>query len=80
MNIFAPKASVQINGGGSSTYNFVGRLWVDSWTSTGSSVKIQVSGEIPATFGCDTTVNLCPLSGTPDMEYIGRSISYSSAF
>mgnify|MGYP006276253907 CR=1 FL=1 len=88
MNVFAPNASFTIKGGGSAPYNFIGRLWVNNIYANGSTV-MQVMESVPlqlvAQGSC--TAQGCPgigpgtsSSGTPEVDWVARSVTYSSAF
>lgn len=88
MNIFAPKASFEIKGGGSAPYNFIGRLWLNNIYANGSTV-MQVLESAPAQLVaqgvCSATIctgigNGSNSSGTPEVDWVARSVTYSSAF
>ena len=76
VNIFAPKASFEILGGGNAEYNFIGRLWLDTIRVTGST-DLQVSESSPGQFCPD---EICPPGSTPEVDWVARSVTYSSAF
>lgn len=88
MNIFAPNASFTIRGGGSAPYNFIGRLWLNNIYANGSTV-MQVMESAPAQLVAQgvCTIQGCPgigsggnSSGTPEVDWVARSVTYSSAF
>lgn len=93
MNIFAPKASFEIRGGGSVPFNFIGRLWLNNIYANGST-RMQVLESAPqqlvsqgsctltgcAGIGPDTGASSGRTSGTPDVDWVARSVTYSSAF
>jgi hypothetical protein len=88
MNIFAPKASFEIKGGGSAPYNFIGRLWLNNIYANGSTV-MQVLESAPAQLVAQgvCSVSICTgigtganSSGTPEVDWVARSVTYSSAF
>lgn len=88
MNIFAPNGSFTIKGGGSAPYNFIGRLWLNNIYANGSTV-MQVMESAPAQLVAQGTCTAqgCPgigpgtsSSGTPEVDWVARSVSYSSAF
>jgi len=76
MNVFAPKASFTIKGGGSSPYNFIGRLWLNNFYANGSTT-MQVAESSPVQF---CPVDICPPGSTPEVDWVARSVTYSSAF
>lgn len=88
MNIFAPNATFTIKGGGSAPYNFIGRLWLNNIYANGSTT-MQVLESAPAqlvsqgvctTQGCSGIGPTSDSSGTPDVDWVARSVTYSSAF
>lgn len=94
MNIFAPNASFSIKGGGSAPYNFIGRLWLNNIYANGSTT-MQVLESAPAllvsqgsctVLGCASIVPDAGGSGTtgsygtPEVDWVARSVTYSSAF
>ncbi len=88
MNVFAPKASFTIRGGGSAPYNFIGRLWLNNIYANGSTV-MQVLESAPAQLVAQGTCSAqgCPgigtgtsSSGTPEVDWVARGVTYSSAF
>lgn len=88
MNVFAPNASFTIKGGGSAPYNFIGRLWLNNIYANGSTV-MQVMESAPAQLVAQGTCTPqgCPgigpgtsSSGTPEVDWVARSVTYSSAF
>jgi hypothetical protein len=76
MNIFAPKAFFTIKGGGSSPYNFIGRLWLNNIYANGSTT-MQVAESSPVQF---CPIDICPAGSTPEVDWVARSVTYSSAF
>lgn len=88
MNVFAPNASFTIKGGGSAPYNFIGRLWLNNIYANGSTV-MQVLESAPAQLVAQGTCSAlgCPgigpgtsSSGTPEIDWVARGVTYSSAF
>lgn len=88
MNVFAPNASFTIKGGGSAPYNFIGRLWLNNIYANGSTV-MQVMESAPAQLVAQGSCSAqgCPgigpgtsSSGTPEVDWVARSVTYSSAF
>ncbi|MFM7086070.1 MAG: hypothetical protein ACKOXO_03635 [Cyanobium sp.] len=88
MNVFAPKASFSIRGGGNAPFNFIGRLWLNNIYANGSTV-MQVLESAPAQLvaqgtcsaaGCTGIGTGSNSSGTPEVDWVARSVSYSSAF
>ena len=90
MNIFAPNASFTIKGGGNATYNFIGRLWLNNIYANGST-SMQVLESAPTQLVAQGTCTSSGCSGigpttgagssgTPEVDWVARSVSYSSAF
>lgn len=79
MNLYAPKASSRLNGGGAADPNFSGRMWVNEFTRNGN-IKMQVNNTSPAF--CAILGNTCPSAtlGTPAIDWKARSVSQSSSF
>ena len=75
MNIYAPNASITINGGGNSM-NFMGRLWADKIVLNGG-VTMNVLSSNPSFCGSEN----CPSpAGVPAFEFVARSFSHASAY
>ncbi|MFM7311793.1 MAG: hypothetical protein ACKO0M_01280 [Cyanobium sp.] len=88
MNVFAPRATFSIRGGGNAPYNFIGRLWLDNIYANGSTV-MQVTESVPSQLiasgactstGCTGIGSGSSTSGTPEVDWVARSVTYSSAF
>lgn len=81
MNLYAPFSDVVWRGGGNSNPNFIGRLWTNGLDIRGS-ISMQVPISAP-TF-CDPITNpnsLCNVTGgQPFIDFVARSVSYSSSF
>jgi hypothetical protein len=94
MNVFAPKASFTIKGGGSAPFNFIGRLWLNNIYANGSttmqvlesSPELLVSQGSCTVLGCTSiipdagTTGTTGSYGTPEVDWVARSVTYSSAF
>lgn len=72
-NLYAPKASVRLNGGGNADPNFMGRLWVDDLDLRGG-VVLRIPNGSPSGFDDD-------LEALNDFwDFIARSFTQSSGF
>ena len=80
MNLFVPNATVNMNGGGSANPNFQGRVWTNNLVVKGN-VKFQVPNSLPTFCNSATPGVGCPPSASsPDIDWVARSVSQSSAF
>ncbi len=80
MNLYAPFASVNMNGGGSANPNFQGRIWTNNLVIKGN-VKLQVPNSLPTFCNSATPgVGCPPAASSPDIDWVARSVSQSSAF
>jgi hypothetical protein len=82
-NLIAPRASVELRGGGSSDPNFMGRLWADDIYMNGN-VKLRTLSTNPAfcksEFG-GVGDEFCPPTGLSTLfDFIARSFSHASGF
>jgi hypothetical protein len=78
MNIYAPKANVTLNGGGSVSPNYMGRLWTDGLKVAGG-VVINTYSSLPSF--CGVAGATCPTTaGLPIFDFKARSFTTSSGF
>lgn len=76
MNIYAPKASVELIGGGNAQPNFMGRLWSNNITINGNT-KVRT----PVTNPSFCNNHRCPPPAKiPLYDMIARSFSHASGF
>ncbi len=76
MNIYAPKASVELIGGGNANPNFMGRIWSDDITINGNT-KVRT----PVTNPSFCANHRCPPPAkVPLYDMIARSFSHASGF
>lgn len=71
-NLYAPRASVRLNGGGNADPNFMGRLWVDDLDLRGG-VVLRIPNGSPSGFNDD-------LAFLQLWDFIARSFTQSSGF
>lgn len=77
LNLYAPKADVRLNGGGSAPINFMGRIWSDGLDMDGN-IKVRTLSSLPSF--CFQG-NTCPTGGgTPLFDFMARSFTHSSGF
>jgi hypothetical protein len=76
LNIYAPKSSITLSGGGSNSLNFLGRLWADAIKLNGG-VSMTVLSSNPAFCGSETCP---PTAGVNLFEFVARSFSHASAY
>ena len=76
MNIYAPRASVELIGGGNAVPNFMGRVWTDNITINGNTkVRTPVSNpSFCSNHSCP------PPAKIPLYDMIARSFSHASGF
>jgi hypothetical protein len=76
MNIYAPRASVELIGGGNADPNFMGRLWTNNITINGNT-KVRT----PVTNPSFCANHRCPPPAKiPLYDMIARSFSHASGF
>lgn len=76
MNIYAPKASVELIGGGNAEPNFMGRVWTNNITINGNT-KVRT----PVTNPSFCSNHRCPPPAKiPLYDMIARSFSHASGF
>jgi hypothetical protein len=76
MNFYAPKADIQLNGGGNADPNFMGRIWSDGIDMRGN-IKIRTLSSLPSFCSGGT----CPTGGgVPFFDFMARSFTHSSGF
>ena len=76
MNIYAPRATVELIGGGNADPNFMGRIWTNNITINGNT-KVRTPVTNPsfcANHGCP------PPAKIPLYDMIARSFSHASGF
>jgi hypothetical protein len=76
MNIYAPRASVELRGGGNANPNFMGRMWTNNIYINGNS-KVRTPRSLPsfcANHRCP------PPAKIPLYDMIARSFSHASGF
>ena len=76
MNIYAPRASVELRGGGNADPNFMGRMWTNNIYLNGNS-KVRTPRSMPsfcANHRCP------PPAKIPLYDMIARSFSHASGF
>ncbi len=81
MNLYAPLSDVIWRGGGNSNPNYIGRIWTNGLTLSGS-ISMQVPLSSPEFCDPITNVNsICNVTGgQPFIDFVARSVSYSSSF
>lgn len=81
MNLYAPLSDAIWRGGGNSNPNYIGRIW-----SNGLDMRGSISMQVPlsAPEFCDPITNptsICNVTGgQPFIDFVARSVSYSSSF
>lgn len=76
MNIYAPRASVELRGGGNADPNFMGRMWTNNIYINGNS-KVRTPQSMPSF--CSN--HRCPPPAKiPLYDMIARSFSHASGF
>jgi hypothetical protein len=76
VNVYAPRASVELRGGGSANPNFMGRMWVNDIYINGNS-KVRT----PRTLPSFCAIHRCPPPAKiPLYDMIARSFSHASGF
>lgn len=81
MNVYAPNSTVIWRGGGNQNPNFIGRLWANNLDIRGSiAMQVPVSSPTICRDASGNTVACNVQSGQPFVDFVARSVSYSSSF